>query len=59
MTAVSGMITSFVNGLEVTSLDTPRGEEEGTLVGVARCGSGEQLIELRTEYADIRLESID
>lgn len=59
MTAVSGMITSVVTGLEVTSLDAPLGEEEGTLVGVARCGSGEQLIELRTEYADIRLDSID
>jgi len=59
MTAMSGMITSFVTGLDVTLLDTPPGDEEGRLTGVARCGSGEQLIDLRTEYADIRLESID
>ncbi len=58
MTAVSGKITSLVTGLEITTLDPPRGAEEETIRGVARCGSGEQLIELRAEYADILLEAV-
>lgn len=60
MTAVSGMITSFVPGLEITTLDPEGGDsdDEETILGVARCGSGEQLIELRAEYADIRLEPV-
>jgi hypothetical protein len=57
MTAVSGMITSLVSGLEITTLEPPVGDGEETVRGVARCGSGEQLIELQTEYADIRLEA--
>jgi len=56
MTAVSGMITSFVPGLEITTLEPEGDEGEETILGVARCGSGNQLIELRAEYADIRLE---
>lgn len=56
MTAVSGMITSFVPGLEITTLEPQGDDGEETILGVARCGSGNQLIELRAEYADIRLE---
>lgn len=58
MTAISGTITSMITGLEITTLDPPRSDGEETIRGVARCGSGEQLIELRTEYADIRLEPV-
>jgi hypothetical protein len=58
MTAISGTITSFITGLDITTLDPPVSDGEETVRGVARCGSGKQLIELRAEYADIRLEPV-